>query len=458
MVGDVELAIYENPTGGTAKDAAIEAIRDYGLDQIELEDGDLVVDVGANVGIVSLYLAKKFPNVRVIAFEPHPETFDYLKLNVEVNGVDVDIKNVAVGDNGYVYLAGDVNKNAGGIHSFGNEGTPVRSWTLSSVVFDKPIALLKLDCEGAEWEILRGADLSNVKRIRGELHTNSTLHYDHLLIDRVLMAVPDTVFTVREIADFDSPHPPTPSPTRGEGEKDAEDDVPDVTVIIPTLNGAETIERAISYALAQPDISVEVIVIDDGSMDDTVEIVRRYGDPLVKLIEMPFNLGQVAAMNAGLEAARGRYILFHGDDDWLEVDGLAPLVAAMDAAGNDVGFAYGHLQYHGRRNDLMRAVKYNRDDYKRHFPAGTGLIWRRCLHTEKGIRYRKLHEGKTAHAEDFDLVLQIIKAGYVGQAVDAMVIHYTLADGRATSWLHAHQDEGPLQTFKKRHPEFLGRL
>lgn len=466
-VGEFEFAIYENPTGGTAKDAAIEAIRDYGLDQIELEDGDLVVDVGANVGIVSLYLAKKFPKCQVIAFEPHPETFEYLKLNVEVNGLEnVCVEDYAMaGDLRMVSLGGNVDKNAGGVHIFG-DGAKIPTITLPDVIQQETVGLLKLDCEGAEWEILRGADLSNVKRIRGELHTNAQLEYDAELVARVVESVPDTVFTVREIEDF-SPHPPAPSPTGGEGERKPKSVivgrkeffyVPDVTVIIPTLNGAATIERAVSYALAQPEISVEVIVIDDGSTDDTVEIVNRYGGQRVKLAEMPFNMGQVAAMNAGLAAARGRYILFHGDDDWLEVNGLAPLVKAMDDAPDNVGFAYGHLQYHGKRFDLMRAKPYNREDYKTHFPAGTGMIWRRCLYSEQGIQYRTLHDGKTAHAEDFDLVLQIIKAGYVGLAVDALVIHYTLADGRATAWLHANQHSGVLAKFKERHPEFVGQL
>lgn len=465
QVGEIELKIYENPTGGTAKDAAIEAIRDYGLDQIELEDGDLVVDVGANVGIVSLYLAKKFPKCRVIAFEPHPETFEYLKLNVKVNGVNMlTYPHPVASDTRIVHLGGDVDKNAGGVHIFGTDGQECITAKLSDVILPEDrVGLLKLDCEGAEWEILArtGLNWRNVKRIRGELHTNSTLEYDAKLIERVVEAVPDTVFTVREIADF-SPHPPTPSPT-GEGEKDA-GNVPDVTVIIPTLNGAATINRAIVAALPlqgfarDPDpIGVQIIVIDDGSTDDTAEIVKTFVRH-VELIQMPFNMGQVAAMNAGLEMARGRYILFHGDDDWLEPNGLAPLVKALDDAPDSVGFAYGHLQYHGLRNDLMRAIPYDREDYKRHFPAGTGMIWRRCLYSEKGIQYRTLHEGKTGHAEDFDLVLQIIKAGYTGVAVDHTVINYTLAAGRATAWLHANQDAGVLAKFKERHPEFIGRL
>lgn len=469
QVGEFEFKIYENPTGGTAKDAAIEAIRDYGLDQIDLADGDLVVDVGANVGIVSLYMAKKFPKCRVIAFEPHGQTFDYLLLNIKANGLaNIKVLHLAVtADGRAVSLGGDVKNNAGGVHIFGTHEIGMKSTTLDQwITKDDCVGLLKLDCEGAEWEILGKSFLNwrNVKRIRGELHTNAQLAYDAELVARVVEAVPDTVFTVREIADFDKPpHPPTPSPLRNEGEKDS-DNVPDVTVIIPTLNGAATIERAIEAAIANrgfyrnPDsIGIQVIVVDDGSMDNTDELVRQWGYK-VELIEMPFNMGQVAAMNAGLKAARGRYILFHGDDDWLEVNGLAPLVKAMDAAGDNVGFAYGHLQYHGKRTDLMRAKPYNREDYKTHFPAGTGMIWRRCLYTEKGIQYRTLHDGKTAHAEDFDLVLQIIKAGYEGVAVDALVIHYTLADGRATAWLHANQHNGVLAKFKERHPEFVGQL
>lgn len=94
---------------------------------------------------------------------------------------------------------------------------------------------------------------------------------------------------------------------------------PLVSVIIPTHNRAIRVSRAIDSALAQTHTTVEVIVIDDGSTDDTEEWVgARYGDdPRVRYLKRP-NGGPAAARNTGLEAASGAYIAFlDSDDEWL---------------------------------------------------------------------------------------------------------------------------------------------
>lgn len=94
----------------------------------------------------------------------------------------------------------------------------------------------------------------------------------------------------------------------------------DVSVIIPAFNAAATIERALDSVRAQADVSVEVIIINDGSSDNTAEVVERAirpGEP-VQLIHMPKNSGVSAARNAGLRLARGKYVAFlDADDIWL---------------------------------------------------------------------------------------------------------------------------------------------
>lgn len=438
----VDLDIEENPQGGTAKIVCREIVDSYGLDKLTFVDGDVVIDIGANVGVVSCWLAKRWPNIRVYAFEPVRENFRYLERNIEANGLsNVTAVNAAVtGDGRDVVLYGDTDQNAGGTNMFGGQviGRQI-STTLGEILgVDKieRVALLKLDCEGAEYEIAADQDsLAKVDRVVAEIHTNEAFVRRYGTPEMLMEMLSAQVIQV------DCSVVVVP------------DSTPDVSVIIPTLNGEKTLKRAVNAALSQP--NVEVIVVDDGSTDGTAELLASF--PEIRVITHDSNLGQVPAMNAGLKAAKGRYILFHGDDDWLEDGALAALVKVLDAAPETVGFAYGHLQYHGRRTDLVQARPYVRGDYDRFFPAGTGLIWRRELAERHGLAYRTLHDGKTAHAEDFDMVKQIIAAGYDGLAVDDLVIHYTLAAGRATAWLHDNQDE-VLPLWKERWPEFEGAL
>lgn len=94
---------------------------------------------------------------------------------------------------------------------------------------------------------------------------------------------------------------------------------PLVTVIIPTYNRAVTIKRAINSVLHQTYKELELIIVDDGSTDDTVEIVHSYQDKRIKLVCLSENCGANIARNAGIKLAKGEYIAFQdSDDEWLE--------------------------------------------------------------------------------------------------------------------------------------------
>jgi hypothetical protein len=88
-----------------------------------------------------------------------------------------------------------------------------------------------------------------------------------------------------------------------------------VSTIIPTYNRERLVQRAIRSALAAMSPGDEVIVIDDGSTDDTVQVVERFGPP-VRLLRRP-HAGAGPTRNAGVEAARGPLIAFlDSDDEW----------------------------------------------------------------------------------------------------------------------------------------------
>lgn len=91
-----------------------------------------------------------------------------------------------------------------------------------------------------------------------------------------------------------------------------------VSVVIPTYNRAHTIERAVDSVLAQDYPSVEVIVVDDGSTDDTAIRMSRYGsDPRVRYFPFP-NGGVCVARNRGLREVRGEFVaMLDSDDYWL---------------------------------------------------------------------------------------------------------------------------------------------
>jgi succinoglycan biosynthesis protein ExoO len=110
----------------------------------------------------------------------------------------------------------------------------------------------------------------------------------------------------------------------------------DVSVVIAAYNAAEFVERAVLSALAQRGVTLEVIVVDDGSCDDTVEIVRGIDDLRLGVIVMPKNGGAAAARNAGFKAAVGEWIAVLDSDDVLAEGRLARCVGTARARGADM--------------------------------------------------------------------------------------------------------------------------
>ena len=104
---------------------------------------------------------------------------------------------------------------------------------------------------------------------------------------------------------------------------------PLVSVVIPAYNAAWCVGRAIDSVLAQTFADHELIVVNDGSTDGTAQVLAGYGDRIC-VIDQP-NGGMSHARNAGIGAARGRYVAFlDSDDRWLPAK-LARQVAAMEA-------------------------------------------------------------------------------------------------------------------------------
>jgi glycosyltransferase involved in cell wall biosynthesis len=113
--------------------------------------------------------------------------------------------------------------------------------------------------------------------------------------------------------------------------------MPDVSVVIPVHNGALYIERAVRSVLNQTWADLEVIVVDDASVDDTGAIVARQAreDARANVITSPVNNGPAASRNLGIAAARGRWIAILDADDWYAPHRLEHLLCLGESAYAD---------------------------------------------------------------------------------------------------------------------------
>src|SRR3989339_407607 len=94
---------------------------------------------------------------------------------------------------------------------------------------------------------------------------------------------------------------------------------PAISVIIPTYNRANVIGRAIKSVLGQSFEDFELVIVDDGSRDNTAEVIEHFRDRRIRYIKHKDNQGQNFALNTGVMAAMGRYVSFlDSDDEWRE--------------------------------------------------------------------------------------------------------------------------------------------
>lgn len=117
------------------------------------------------------------------------------------------------------------------------------------------------------------------------------------------------------------------------------DTVPDVSVIVPAYNVAPYVGECLNSLRNQELANLEILVIDDGSIDHTADIVAEFAaeDPRIRLIRTP-NSGVYHARNRGLELARGRFISFVDADDYLHPAMLSTLLTTADAQRAEVVF------------------------------------------------------------------------------------------------------------------------
>ena len=115
---------------------------------------------------------------------------------------------------------------------------------------------------------------------------------------------------------------------------------PIVSVIIPTYNRAHLISGAIQSVLDQTYQDFELIVVDDGSKDNTEEVVKDFPDPRIRYIRLEENRGAAAARNIGIKAAKGEYIAFQdSDDEWLP-EKLEKQIEVFKIVSKEVGVVY----------------------------------------------------------------------------------------------------------------------
>jgi len=204
--------------------------------------------------------------------------------------------------------------------------------------------------------------------------------------------------------------------------------LPVISVILPVYNGELTIEETVKSVLNQSFLDFELIIIDDGSSDSTLDILAKFQDPRLKVFSYP-NSGLSASRNRGIELARGEFISFiDADDLWTSGKLEAQINALRENTGADVSYSWtDFIDESG--NSLGYGIHHSANGYV--FPnllefffigSGSNALIRKQVFEEVG----DFDETLTS-AEDWDMFLRLA-ARYHFAAVPKPQILYRITD------------------------------
>jgi glycosyltransferase involved in cell wall biosynthesis len=136
-----------------------------------------------------------------------------------------------------------------------------------------------------------------------------------------------------------------------------------ITVVTPSYNQAPFLEQTIRSVLDQSLDGLEYIVVDGGSTDGSLEIIRRYADRLAWWVSEP-DLGQTDAINKGFARATGGVLAWLNSDDTYEPGALREAVGFLEA-NPDVGLAYGEANFIDEDGRVIGRFNARQTDYDR---------------------------------------------------------------------------------------------
>ena len=205
-------------------------------------------------------------------------------------------------------------------------------------------------------------------------------------------------------------------------------DMPTVSVIIPTYNRALIIKDAIQSVLNQTYSDYEIIVVDDGSTDNTNNVINDFRSRSEKVHYIyQENKGRSAARNLGIRAARGDYVAFLDSDDMFLPEKLPVQVMALEN-NLDFGMVFSHVLRMDEHGNILHDISHGREKL-------TGWIYPELLFIKKNIitipsvmvRKRVLNEiggfDETMHiCEDLDLWRRIAMSHQILQMNEPLAI------------------------------------
>ena len=202
-----------------------------------------------------------------------------------------------------------------------------------------------------------------------------------------------------------------------------------ISVILPVYNGERTVEASVSSVLAQTYRNIELIIVDDASVDKTAEIINKLAgqDSRIRILTNNVNFGRLRSRIKAINTAKGEWIAFlDGDDLWIP-EKLDKQISLRDKAKCDLIYtASSFMDENGNMYDWIMHVPVEvgyKKLLKQNIISNSSVLVRKS----DFLKYSPAEESEKDMHEDFACWLLMLRNGLVARGVDEPLITYRIS-------------------------------
>lgn len=203
-----------------------------------------------------------------------------------------------------------------------------------------------------------------------------------------------------------------------------------VSIIIPMHNSSKHIEECIGSVLNQTYFNIEIIVVDDNSVDNSVSIVETMDDDRIKIIKLDQNVGAAKARNTGINAATGDLICFLDSDDYWVFDKLEKQVKFIEQ--NKYAFIYSDYAY--LKNGEVQHIAHVPDSINyRQALKNTTIFTSTVMFNMELLSKQDIYMPNVQKGQDTATWWKVLKKGITAHGINEVLAYYRVGEKSLSS-------------------------
>lgn len=207
-----------------------------------------------------------------------------------------------------------------------------------------------------------------------------------------------------------------------------------ISIIVPVYNVEKYILNTIASVTAQTHTNWELLLIEDGSKDRTVELINNYlqesGETRIRLICLPENVGAARARNVGMEQAKGRYVTYLDSDDlWepVKLEHELAFMKKMEQQGQNCGFAFTGYEFADQDGVGLGKIVHVPETLCYEEALGNTTIFTSTVMFDTQKLPKEMLMMPAVKSEDTALWWQILRQGHIAYGLDENLVKYRRA-------------------------------